>query len=1801
MMVLDPEGQILTKSPYCQESASFSRSTGRKTFAGGMFVDGFTGNQQFRILSAPPAPAPTIGSLILTVDGFLRPPETPCSFIVGDVIYRVNYVRNYNYGIEYPTNVSEGTSQWYSQAQLILDETTPWPFGVFTYNTEICRRDVGLILDGLGYDIIFNTNYHQRKAGFTYRQANAQVVISDQLDITVKAVRFVHEKIGSIIGSISSYVNNSVVESSNTISTIIEQGIASAPVLIMTDPPGLSSDLSNAKSLLLANIDFIKDETIGWINDQISGNTPPFSTSFTYDSLLYARNFVSLIEAVAYDIIYGGNSQTRDAALKYYDGVGNIIAWQLEPGSEDENAAAVIYLNYLCQQVVQNLSPLATYSSTPRVTGTAATATEAALIDSLLIPVYTVITNGVGSAPALSLPNLGSYSYDPNNLTANSTIALNKVLVQSQTIFFINLNGNLYEILMPGNRSMLSNDYTQVNDLAYGLVVANGGLTEAVSMFTYYCQVSYYALTGGQIRSIGGSSSHGNYALVAQGSDPLEVPTPVGLYHPLSQGATVFAETIITANARGGTLLWVNYDDYFPLSASEIEINHNNQIVRYQISGSVIDDLATKRARLTISSAGGLVAGVPSGARVTIRMNQFVVLTGDVVDVATRPSTALVLNESPEIYRVLEFIRYDSNFDKDVFVITGIDLSTGVFTTNVPHRQIVGYQINIRAESGDILPSIITAEEDGPPFIEGQIYYIESVPAPNQFTIAVSKLAPRLDLSAGPAYGGTQTAKMKPYGLALTQLRTNYSYIILDTFTLQPYQNPLSLVSCSFTAATPTVITATGHGLRPGAQLRFTVDTGGSLPVDIDINSYYYLVSKDLTVDTFKITETPPIESTQIGVGGILSGNIISGLTSTENLIPGLRLVPKSAINITNVSGNGSLATITFSQQRRPPFLKGQAVNVSSVDPGGYNNGSAIVISCTTTTLTYANSTSTIYVSGGTISPVTTGNLGTDPIIGSITNPTTIVITTSGGESNGTVVFDIEGVEVGAGTIGSLVRYGSLIGDQGSDRISIIDLPDPQQDRVLNSKLVYEGKEFTIVGYQEKPGGENYSIIILDQPFDISAISFSSPVSLRAGVPVPSLDATGTLTIRIALVRVTGHDFLEIGTGGYADTNYPNDIFGPAVNDFNTVPLFATDTDKEGALVSRSQIQERDVGRVFFVTTDQYGNFSVGPFFKVDQGTGTVTFAASIALSQLDGLGFKRGATISEFSVDDTMADAANDAVPTEAAVRGYIDRRLGVSHIGTNVNTGLIIPISTGGFMPLTGQLAMKGEMDLADFKIKNLGTPSLQTDAARLSDISLINVKDSDGSNLFNLTEIQAGQLLAFTGSRNQMSNFTAAGDVVFEIISGDSTLNVITTSISNGVIINSDINDNAAIAQSKLNMQAAATRSNAVGITQADRGLASFDSSQFTATNGWISLADNGIPLSRLPQIATRTVLGNSTTGTANVSSVPFSTVIADGGAIKKSQYDLNSTIKVGYLKRINSTVGAFTDDSHYDMVADDAAKSASTLVRRNASGGFAAGAVTVDELIVTTTTTGNFRALKANELTAASGQTEIYGYGGGGGSVFVGIAVRDGSVTANKKNVYNNTAHEFNSQNGATNFATIDSTGLNIGSRTLTATAITTGTSTTAGTITGQWILADTPGGTTRTNSRLQATYAADLAEFYEGDQEYEVGTVLIFGGEKEVTVSQIENDNRVAGVVSDNAAYSMYGACPGYKNQIALQGRVPVKVIGKINKGDILITSSISGVAKAADGEIKTGTMIGKAIESYDSDQVGIIQVSVGRT
>jgi len=122
--------------------------------------------------------------------------------------------------------------------------------------------------------------------------------------------------------------------------------------------------------------------------------------------------------------------------------------------------------------------------------------------------------------------------------------------------------------------------------------------------------------------------------------------------------------------------------------------------------------------------------------------------------------------------------------------------------------------------------------------------------------------------------------------------------------------------------------------------------------------------------------------------------------------------------------------------------------------------------------------------------------------------------------------------------------------------------------------------------------------------------------------------------------------------------------------------------------------------------------------------------------------------------------------------------------------------------------------------------------------------------------------------------------------------------------------------------------------------------------------------------------------------------------------------------------------------------------------------------------------------------------------------------------------------------------------------------------------------------------------ADLAEIYETDSEYEIGTVMVFGGENEVTQSTTSNDTRVAGVISESPAYLMNNGSPG--QPIALVGKVKCKVHGMVSKGDLLTTCGTHpGCAQKASTPV-LGSIVGKAMEDKGDTGESVILISVGR-
>ena len=206
---------------------------------------------------------------------------------------------------------------------------------------------------------------------------------------------------------------------------------------------------------------------------------------------------------------------------------------------------------------------------------------------------------------------------------------------------------------------------------------------------------------------------------------------------------------------------------------------------------------------------------------------------------------------------------------------------------------------------------------------------------------------------------------------------------------------------------------------------------------------------------------------------------------------------------------------------------------------------------------------------------------------------------------------------------------------------------------------------------------------------------------------------------------------------------------------------------------------------------------------------------------------------------------------------------------------------------------------------------------------------------------------------------------------------------------------------------------------------------------------------------------------------------------------------------------------------------------------------------------------------------------------GGSSISPIALTgDFSVTGKFSPVSDNTISL-----GAANarWATVFTSGLNAGG------------SSSAATFTGQWSFGGSSTLTLPVGQVLPIgtrSYYADIAERYSSDKEYSSGTVMMFGGPAEVTACTEINSSKVAGIVTTDPAQVLNSELEN-SVAIALVGRVPCRVVGKISKGDLLVPGELIGTAISTIFP-KPGALIGKALQDYDSDDIGTIEVMVVR-
>lgn len=1008
----------------------------------------------------------------------------------------------------------------------------------------------------------------------------------------------------SIVDDIYDYINFNVIGDSSS----------PEPTMSGSNLPQTAVGYTDAVLRLIENKEFIATEVVEYTK---KSNPGAFLTYFTAaNELSCKRDVREYVDAVCHDLIYTGNYKALVAA-KYY-----------EVAVTGSLASDMFYMRNgtgLRNCTLQGL------------TGTLGAA------------------NGYGT----QRPTAGAYvSLDPGWGPAHEDVWItNKSpYVQNVSTFGtgcvgLKVDGALHN---GGNDSVVANDFTQILSDGIGFWVTNLGRSELVSVFTYYNHIGYLAENGGKVRATNGNNSYGKFGSVSEGGDATETPITAKVDNKSTDA------TIGNTFTDGNRILALEY---------------TNAGTNY-----------TTAATLTISGDGfgitGTTATIRNGGVYEIRLNETVTSPesnygGDGYSSATN----VAQNGTDKTITI-------SNTDTALASqLTGLAIWLTEGLGAGQYGYIVGFNAGTKATKV-ARPSFTT------------LTVTAATASNDRFTCADSST---LDINmpimfSGTAFGGVTTTASNPTIYYVLSKPTGTTFTIStspggsvfdissdDTGTMTLHKagwDHLVNTTCTATTVTTDLITcASTSALYVGAAVQFDGTTFGG------INPYtQYYVLTGITATQFKVSTSlggsavtlstatgtmsvrvvePILDGTtkyeyapRIVVSAPPSGitTIARAVVTTEKISsiriiePGSGYVSAPTVTIVDPSntveapvqvfiGDGALGQPTFTNRGLSYLTAVTTVTETGVQRtvSGITNANPGVVT-TSTAHTYVDGQKVIFANVAGMFQINSGVwyyvdvLTPSTFALYVDQALTIPLDTT---SYGTYVVSAGTVTEFGGFRNSL-QSGSFIQVQGLTQI-------PQAG--------------SNVEFSSLPG--NYYKLVTVQNLLGTQYPFTALLQVSPEIAVGEAPAHGdavTIKIRYSQIRLTGHDFLDIGTGNFANTNYPG------------IPLIPANSDNETV--------EGGGGRVFFTSTDQDGNFRVGDLFSVEQSTGIATLNAdAFNISGLQELQLGElvlggtSASINEFSTDGTMAANSDQIVPTQRAIRTYISSQIGGGASSLNVN----------------------------------------------------------------------------------------------------------------------------------------------------------------------------------------------------------------------------------------------------------------------------------------------------------------------------------------------------------------------------------------------------------------------------------------------------------------------------------------------------------------------------------------------------
>jgi len=337
-------------------------------------------------------------------------------------------------------NLINAVEQIINNREFLAKETTAYINNVydngsgtlFVYDSAKCSRDTGLIIDAVAADVAFGTNYNAVTNGLAYQRAGSAYVQSDQSGETVGAITYVKGRASTIMAADATAVLRSNA-AFDEILDIIQNGVVStdtaADALTFPIPTGAAATVTAARDRLQNNRDFLAAD----VSAYIVNNFP----DLTFDQTKCERDVRYVVDALTYDIVYGGNTATRTAAQAYFENAVTQVS-----GQQAETASGFNHLQSLIEDILlgNSITRQAGNTETQDTTGTNSSATEVTSLENLVQIVEDCIEFGTDTLPSVSSPSTSWV--DADILSARGDFINLKSTLQNDTIDYINTTYN---------------------------------------------------------------------------------------------------------------------------------------------------------------------------------------------------------------------------------------------------------------------------------------------------------------------------------------------------------------------------------------------------------------------------------------------------------------------------------------------------------------------------------------------------------------------------------------------------------------------------------------------------------------------------------------------------------------------------------------------------------------------------------------------------------------------------------------------------------------------------------------------------------------------------------------------------------------------------------------------------------------------------------------------------------------------------------------------------------------------------------------------------------------------------------------------------------------------------------------------------------------------------------------------------------------------------------------------------------------------------------------------------------------